>query len=261
MMGEVDPALRTKSEAKDRARVAIRSAISVIVLLMLSIAGAQRSFGLECTKARTRVGQDICGDAGLRAVDAQVYKIYSRTLGSLRGSDRALLIEEQRRWLDSREELCEWPDENRRSCLLGLMRIRTRALSLGKQRAKAAILNEYLMLVSEKPDWQSGPDCVGRSEFEVLDCAAIRRARARLTMEHLYLRLQHALRIDSKAGKAEKARMARWGRSLANACQRRVRAYDVIGRTADAVAVNCYAEKYNLKAAQLRERLAHAAED
>ena len=229
-------------------------AFTILFLLL----GSGEAFALECGRAsKTWVDESLRTNDQIKDADAKMSATYFGVLKSLTGSDHELLLESQRRWLASRNELCGWPDDRSTSCLLELIKIRTDDIKIpfNDYLNRSTIMKRYLDLVSRKFDWQEDREkCEGKSEFELIDCANMERARQYIELDSAYIAYQHKIKIKSEEGAKTRRQLADHIKSAEKLCRKVVEG-ELIGRTADLVIVQCLTAELRLETNRLRAKL------
>ena len=83
-----------------------------IVLLTLAILSAGPALALDCRRAATAVEVTICRDPKLLQLDRNVDDAYRQARAAAVGAARLSLLDEQRGWIQTRDNLCRRADAN-----------------------------------------------------------------------------------------------------------------------------------------------------
>lgn len=79
---------------------------AALAVLFVSLPLTSPAFAIDCTKAQEPIEIAICGDAGAKAADDAMGAAFRALLGTMSGSGKSPLLDDQRAWIYSRNKHC-----------------------------------------------------------------------------------------------------------------------------------------------------------
>ena len=116
---------------------------AALALLALVPARADEADGIDCAHAMAQQDMNICADKDYRKADAELNRVYKKTVAGLDGHSRDLLRASQREWIKFRDAECIYQSAQNEGgsiyplvyagCLTALTMERTKQIKAGQQ--------------------------------------------------------------------------------------------------------------------------------
>jgi uncharacterized protein YecT (DUF1311 family) len=118
-------------------------ALAGLALLAFSPAHADEADGIDCAHAMTQQDMNICADKDYRRADAELNRVYRKTIAGQDGHSRDLLRASERAWIGFRDAQCRFESAENEGgtiyplvyggCLTALTMARTKQLKEGQR--------------------------------------------------------------------------------------------------------------------------------